>query len=1313
MVDSNTEAQRPENLELKKIRKRATIVGRIFLATLVLVLVLELHARHFYGKSLEAVREAVAKHREVSGDGNLPLTEVEPLIKGFPRHRDQFHLHKPVRLVSYPSLFRTYVLRFELTEDRNIDVLATGEWEAGRYTDEPVTIGQQLEGRGYDIPRKPGYVRASGDIVQLGFVNKRRPRRFYGFAPNLYRELFRQAFLIAARDELQLRTRDVNIGEELLMIKYPDKDTEPFQLRVAIRPKRAGFVLYFGRGTSDLIEDLEELSIELPADVSVEDVVSEAEKLSRTTFVEWLNNLNIAGQANSIVESGDIPEDAKSSGAILNTVSQLATLRSVHQSIRSDGESPERLVTLSRAYANLGELTDHFLAPLPEAFRARALLYAERLVQRSPDSALAHAGRARVRTLSGLHAAALTDIDRVKELESESEGSKPSANYSDWLGIVEASARGDLDTLRKQTETDGINATVSLAALLHLQHAAASGDRPTITLAANRMLALEPSQALAFDRLISNTPDGSEQQRLRDISAASAQMIAENCRRLTGLTESLEKLIDQIPETMEECAAWRNSLYDEFKTYNEQVADGKVADAGEPALETAAALLRQSALLQDIRFLNHYHQVRDYTPDITEAWTDLTGSWSDPRGHHYFNRNFTDFINSSTPINSPGDRRIRDRFKLYKSTVPMFSDLAWLVRTTPDGDAKKDAARRLLKVSPHSDTAVQAAVNADWATIKDRVAEWEDRFAESSVIQAELGEAYFDSMRYEDAERCLIRSLKLRQDRGVARLLAECYLEQGQDDLWLAEMERASQLETSTLFSERMGTYIVMEVIARELLRQGKPQQALPYAEKAASSGAAWGFNVAAACHDALGDFAKAEVYIKMRAEQHGLPLDWYFWCHRTGRGDLAVAKRAVAGRTLIELQTSKDVRTCAKYFIYCMLNDDPKSGIMSLAPAAMKSSTVEGPWAELHLEQASYDLGEFIPGGAEISHSDKPVPFSHEKMSKERMRRTVQCLFYCIEANVPTEPAPFFVELRKHVLDQDKKPLNLQRMDWIVRTYGSAGSRTNMWYFIGKVLLREGQKDDAVQYFKLAASSPYSHKYNAILAGHELTKLGIEVAPVRPAEYETGEAKLVRMYNKAAAFWGVNEPDRAIMRFEKILELDPDWAPAHFYLGGLKGVQGNKEEALRHYNEAIRLEPYQPDLRVARGRTFEATGNVEQAIADYEKALELDSRYDDANWSLGMIRAASPVDKLRDGQAAVKHAEAVDVYGLGQDYDRYQLLAAAHAETGDFKAAVEFARKSSYKSSGGYEAHQQLVADYEAGKPYRLKVKVNDAEND
>ncbi|MBI1312049.1 tetratricopeptide repeat protein [bacterium] len=1326
---SNISGPPPERSQ-DRIRKWSpgTIVGRTLLAILLILALVEGHARYFYGKTLQGLQDAVVEHRnqaDMSDSAPLTLESVRPLIKGIPQQREMYRVDRPVQFVTYFSFFRTYCIRMELDGSGGIKDLDAGDWDRRLYSNEPRSIIEHLAKFDVNIPRRPGYSTNLGQIVQLDYAGYRKTRTYrYGYPQNLCRELFRQALLIAARDELSLPTRDVNFGESLLQIQKPEDSTAPLILTIQNRPAHDGYQLFLDRGPFDSPDELQKLDVEFAVDIPLHDVISRAEALSRTTFVEWLKQAGFSGRPNSLAESGSIPDEAARLSNRLIASAQLGVLRHLHRSIREDGESPEQLIALSGAYAVYGELTSPFLSPISDVARARALLYAERLILRAPNSAMPYFGRARVRTLIGLHALAIEDIEHARHLLADGSTSSddPKSALPDWVGTIEAACHGDIEQLRSLSSA-GVE-TSSLAALLWLQQVDAARDDMAIATAAKRLEELEPGQSLALDQLMTNVPPGPEYERLQDALVRSTQSLADNARNLSGLSDSLQELIANVPDSVPECATWRLSFRDSLLAQNDQIADGTVADLEEPALTALVGLSQESALIQAVRTMElatHPHGITPdelftqlkplvdrqsyrewylfYSPKRREIWSEITADFSSStRGKKYWTRNgkeLLQFLSIWNPPATGANGRNDWREAVESSTSKLLGDLAWQFENATGPERKRNASRAMMKVAPYSEAAVVATIRNDWQDSVPHVAEWEQKFARSPRIQAELGTALLYSRQFDDAERCLERSLRLRMDRDVLVTLAKCSLERGDETKWLERMERAARLPAGSLES-----HYVSYQIAAELLARGRLQDAFPYAERAAETYSAWGLLTLAACHEAASDYAKAEKLVRASAENYERHHEWYFWCRRTGRGDEAAARAAIPTEWMKEVQTEDSDNYCSMHMLFAMLDDDLQTAIIRMR-IGLDNGDAEGPWSFVHLEFLKQEYGKPVPDPRWPVEYQKVEDPNSEEFRNARFGKALECYGRYTERGLPTEPVRFLSELRRHFSSPDPKPLNLHRLDWIVQAWGSSGSRTNMLYFIGKALMLDGRTEEAIPYFELAATSRYSQKYNAMLAGHELQKLGRLPGPLRPSELEFDEAQNIRLYDEACGWGNVGDIDRALQRCDLLIEQAPDWSPAWFARGRFRTMKADFAAAISDFDQLIRLEPDLPEAYLNRGYALQAAGRFADAATDYEKALELEPREDGAHWLIGMIRAAAPDSALRDGQAALLHVEALDDFFQNRQYNRNELLAAAHAELGDFDKAAEFARQW---LTGAPETRMERIAQYENRQPYRLK---------
>ena len=92
-------------------------------------------------------------------------------------------------------------------------------------------------------------------------------------------------------------------------------------------------------------------------------MLEEQEKLSRGKYADVLKQAGFQGKPNAFKESADIPENIENALQKMNFISQFSAVRQLHELIRTDGESPERLGGLVRGYANLGLLTEFHWQP--------------------------------------------------------------------------------------------------------------------------------------------------------------------------------------------------------------------------------------------------------------------------------------------------------------------------------------------------------------------------------------------------------------------------------------------------------------------------------------------------------------------------------------------------------------------------------------------------------------------------------------------------------------------------------------------------------------------------------------------------------------------------------------------------------------------------------------------------------------------------------------------------------------------------------------------------------------------------------------
>jgi tetratricopeptide (TPR) repeat protein len=109
-----------------------------------------------------------------------------------------------------------------------------------------------------------------------------------------------------------------------------------------------------------------------------------------------------------------------------------------------------------------------------------------------------------------------------------------------------------------------------------------------------------------------------------------------------------------------------------------------------------------------------------------------------------------------------------------------------------------------------------------------------------------------------------------------------------------------------------------------------------------------------------------------------------------------------------------------------------------------------------------------------------------------------------------------------------------------------------------------------------------------------------------------------------------------AISVYNKVLSLDPEYAPAHINLGTLYYNQSDYEQAEEHYRKAIESDPRYALAWFDLGNVLDETQRLSDAIAAYKAALQLAPTYADAHYNLALAYERSKQPRL-----AIKHWRA------------------------------------------------------------------------
>ncbi len=143
-------------------------------------------------------------------------------------------------------------------------------------------------------------------------------------------------------------------------------------------------------------------------------------------------------------------------------------------------------------------------------------------------------------------------------------------------------------------------------------------------------------------------------------------------------------------------------------------------------------------------------------------------------------------------------------------------------------------------------------------------------------------------------------------------------------------------------------------------------------------------------------------------------------------------------------------------------------------------------------------------------------------------------------------------------------------------------------------------------------------------------------------------------------------QTDRAVRLYRRALELNPNYADAHFALGYAFDKKGDREKALASYRQAATLEPLNADYLFLLGYTYERNENIIDAIDAYEKALT--TKPDDADIAFSLGYAYEQTGQYSDAIGA--YSRAIEL--KPEDYDSYYGLASVYESSGRLREAME-----------------------------------------
>lgn len=764
--------------------------------------------------------------------------------------------------------------------------------------------------------------------------------------PMLARELVRQAVLIAAREELGLQTRDVSLGEGA----GPEHDRVSLTPEIEFVPHQGvTLTLVFGEGAEARRIGRETLSDPWSEAPSYAELIDRATAFSRTPCPEMLAKLGYPPQESRQPTEGGIPAELDALLSQMSFPLQFAAVRELHTLLREEGHSPDRWAALARAYANLGLLTEHFLNPIEKVFKARALLYAARAtVPGDPQGLWTQAYVAALVGLPALAAEHLSAADALPDPPAE----------PDWLPLIRAYVQHDPEPLGAHFGDARIG---ELARLLHFFAIATPMTAEQSLRVGRELLEEMPTCYRVYDACC-------EFQGVRNLQQMTALAPATFAAKLPGQLEA----IPHCPAFPEIDYSQRTAITELGERFVAAGFPGQ--DSGEPSWAVLGQLIRDTNLVHAARRLAF--MIGPWSggvePDL-DFWTSLPGSHPDSN----LLRGYVDYAlgnwESCLAVTRDFLEKGRDASVLSYLSEPMAlaetlpSEAVDNVSRSGDGLSREmelvlpflalpgqEAVVRLLSArDPHSPLALALTLRMNPQLVADRIATWTPESNLHPAVHSAVAEYYVVLGEGAKAAAHLRQSLAQSPDGPTYQVLASLYLNQGDAEKWLAILEEYLEVSDDPGLEHAQ----VRVQIANQFMTMGEWDKALPYAEAAADTGAAWAMLCANRCAEGAEQWAKAEQWIRRVSERYPEAItDWFFWCLRTGQGNQEQAFDLI--REGYEPHRLTVATSGALVYALCLLSNGDRSGAVEYLHERVREQAIQSSLEPLYLAALAHAEG-------------------------------------------------------------------------------------------------------------------------------------------------------------------------------------------------------------------------------------------------------------------------------------------------------------------------------------------------------------------
>ena len=167
-----------------------------------------------------------------------------------------------------------------------------------------------------------------------------------------------------------------------------------------------------------------------------------------------------------------------------------------------------------------------------------------------------------------------------------------------------------------------------------------------------------------------------------------------------------------------------------------------------------------------------------------------------------------------------------------------------------------------------------------------------------------------------------------------------------------------------------------------------------------------------------------------------------------------------------------------------------------------------------------------------------------------------------------------------------------------------------------------------------------------------------------------------VAQNNLGLFLWRTGKTDEAIEHYQEALRLKPDYGEAHHNLGLALSHKGDLTGAIQHFEEVVRIKPGLAEARRRLGLALQQAGRLQAAIAQFEFALQMKPDSAGTHNDLGnaFLQAGRPRDAIEQYDLALNiHPDLVEA----QNNLAWLLATLPPTDGGDPLRAVTLAQRA------------------------------------